>query len=84
MLIGGLLDTYEVCFEESLLEFAEKLQKTQDRLFWDKEHSGYYTTAPGNESEIVLRLKEGQHLILFYPVSQAKIILCSMSMANMV
>lgn len=67
MLIAGLLDTYEVCFDETLLQFAEKLQRIQDRLFWDKDHSGYYTTAPGNESEIVLRLKEGQHFLLILP-----------------
>lgn len=59
MLINGLLDTYEACFDEKLIQFAEKLQDIQDKLFWDENDNGYFATAAGNESEIVLRLKDG-------------------------
>jgi uncharacterized protein YyaL (SSP411 family) len=59
MLIRGLLDLYEVCFDDMLLAWAERLQDKQDSLFWDNVHGGYYTTSTVDQS-IVLRLKEDQ------------------------
>lgn len=56
--IRGLLDLYEVTFDSHWLEFAEKLQDTQDNLFLDSENGGYYSTTEDDHS-VILRLKEG-------------------------
>ena len=56
-LIQGLLDLYEASFDVGWLRFALELQETQDRLFWDAERGGYFSGA-GNDSSILLRLKE--------------------------
>ncbi|XP_066584419.1 spermatogenesis-associated protein 20 isoform X2 [Prorops nasuta] len=53
----GLIDLYEACFDEHWLELAEKLQNTQDKLFWDSSNGGYYNTTT-DDSSILLRLKE--------------------------
>ncbi|CAH1795622.1 unnamed protein product [Owenia fusiformis] len=56
-LIRSLLDLYESCYDISWLEWAAKLQRTMDSLFWDKEFGGYFTSA-ADDSSIVMRLKE--------------------------
>jgi len=56
-LIQGLLDLYEASFEVRWLQWAERLQQTMDRLFWDEARGGYFNSAAGDAS-IVLRLKE--------------------------
>ncbi|XP_069691071.1 spermatogenesis-associated protein 20 isoform X2 [Periplaneta americana] len=58
-LIRGLLDLYEACFDPSWLEWAETLQDQQDRLFWDEEGAGYFTS-PAADTSILIRLKEDQ------------------------
>ncbi|PNF43606.1 Spermatogenesis-associated protein 20 [Cryptotermes secundus] len=58
-LVRGLLDLYESCFDPSWLEWAEVLQEQQDRLFWDEEGAGYFTS-PGSDPRILIRLKEDQ------------------------
>ncbi len=56
-LIQGLLDLYEADFDPAWLQWALELQTTQDRLFWDKEHGGYFSSAEGDPS-LLLRIKE--------------------------
>ncbi len=56
-LIQGLLDLYEASFDIQWLQWAETLQETQNRLFWDKQSAGFYS-ASGKDSSILLRLKE--------------------------
>ena len=34
-LIRGLMDLYEATFEAKWVEWADKLQKKQNELFWD-------------------------------------------------
>jgi hypothetical protein len=56
-LIQGLLDLYEASFDVAWLRWAIDLQETQDRLFFDPAHGGYFSGA-GNDPSILLRLKE--------------------------
>ncbi|XP_054711085.1 spermatogenesis-associated protein 20-like [Uloborus diversus] len=58
-LVRGLLDLYEACYDPWCLEWASKLQTTQDCLFWDAADGGYYNSV-STDSSIVLRLKEDQ------------------------
>lgn len=58
-LVRGLLDLYEACYDPWCLEWASKLQTTQDCLFWDAADGGYYNSVSTDPS-IVLRLKEDQ------------------------
>lgn len=56
-LIQGLLDLYEVDFNPSWLAWAEELQGTMDKQFWDAEHGGYFGVQAGT-ADILLRMKE--------------------------
>ncbi|MEY4940643.1 MAG: hypothetical protein RIQ93_2378 [Verrucomicrobiota bacterium] len=56
-LIQGLLDLYEASFQIRWLQWAEVLQATLDRVFWDAGRGGYFNSAAG-DAAIVLRLKE--------------------------
>ncbi len=56
-LIGGLLDLYETSFDVSWLAWAIELQESQDRLFWDAQAGGYYSTS-GADPSILLRMRE--------------------------
>jgi uncharacterized protein YyaL (SSP411 family) len=64
-LIRGLLDLYEACFDPYWLEWAEVLQDQQDRLFWDDDGAGYFTS-PAGDTSILIRLKEGEFVTLRY------------------
>jgi uncharacterized protein len=55
--IQGLLDLYEASFDVSWLQFAIGLQETQDRLFFDEGHGGYFS-GTGKDTSILLRMKE--------------------------
>ena len=55
--IQGLLDLYETSFEVKWLQLAEQLQITQDRLFWDERHGGYFTST-GQDASVLIRMKE--------------------------
>ncbi len=55
--IGGLLDLYEATFDVRWLQWAERLQRTMDALFWDEAGGGYFNSRADDVS-IVLRLKE--------------------------
>ena len=52
-----MLDLYEASFDSQWLQLAEQLQATQDRLFWDDKHGGYFTST-GDDANILLRMKE--------------------------
>lgn len=56
-LISGLIDLYEATFDDAHLEWADALQQTQVRLFWDAEGHGFYST-PENQPDILVRSKE--------------------------
>ena len=56
-LIQGLLDLYETSFEVDDLNWAIALQNTQTRLFEDKSHGGFFTTAESDPA-LLLRMKE--------------------------
>lgn len=56
-LIQGLLDLYEADFDPHWLVWADRLQQTQDRLFWATPEGGYYGTT-GEDGSLFLRLRE--------------------------
>jgi uncharacterized protein YyaL (SSP411 family) len=56
-LVQALLDLYGATFEIRWLKWAEDLQETQDKLFWDEKNGGYFSTTE-EASDILLRLKE--------------------------
>eukprot|EP00898_Chlorokybus_atmophyticus_P003304 jgi/Chlat1/3975/Chrsp26S04040 len=56
-LIMGLLDLYEGTGNTDWVDWALRLQVTQDQLFWDASGGGYFNTASGDPS-ILLRMKE--------------------------
>ena len=56
-LIEGLLDLYEASFDVRWLSWAIQLQEKQDRLFWDSEHGGYFSTT-GGDSSVLLQMRE--------------------------
>ncbi|KAG7209643.1 hypothetical protein KM043_011290 [Ampulex compressa] len=55
--VKGLLDLYEASFDTHWIEWAEQLQETQNKLFWDDSGSGYFTTTKKDPS-VILRLKD--------------------------
>ena len=55
--IQGLLDLYEASFDVTWLKFALELQETQDRLFFDENTGGYFSTS-GKDKSVVLRMKD--------------------------
>ncbi|KAK8145504.1 hypothetical protein G3M48_004353 [Beauveria asiatica] len=55
--IQGLLDLFDMNGDESLIEFADALQKAQSSYFYDPA-GGFFTTKAGSSSAI-LRLKDG-------------------------
>jgi uncharacterized protein YyaL (SSP411 family) len=54
-LIEGLISLYEAGFEERWLLWARDLQKTQDELFWDAVHGGYFVSTA---AELIAKKKE--------------------------
>jgi uncharacterized protein len=55
--IRGLLDLYEASFDVEWLKFALELQETQDRLFFDANKGGYFSTS-GKDQSVFLRMKD--------------------------
>jgi uncharacterized protein YyaL (SSP411 family) len=60
LLIQGLLDLYAADFDVTHLEWAQGLQATEDRLFWDEKAGGYFDTALGQDPHVFLRTKNGE------------------------
>ncbi|XP_048970025.1 spermatogenesis-associated protein 20 isoform X2 [Canis lupus baileyi] len=58
--VRGLLDLYEASQESSWLEWALRLQDTQDRLFWDSQGGGYFCSEAELGAGLPLRLKDDQ------------------------
>ncbi|KAG8165458.1 hypothetical protein KVR01_004010 [Diaporthe batatas] len=56
-LISGLIDLYEATFDDAHLEWADSLQKTQIRLFWDGSSHGFFST-PADQPDILVRSKD--------------------------
>jgi uncharacterized protein YyaL (SSP411 family) len=48
-MIQGLLDLYEASFDLRWLNWALRLQRTQDSLFWDSKQGGYFTASASDE-----------------------------------
>ncbi|KAF2688958.1 hypothetical protein K458DRAFT_414628 [Lentithecium fluviatile CBS 122367] len=57
-LISGLLSLYEATFNDTYLRWADDLQKTQIKLFWDTQHLGFFST-PEGQADLIMRLKDG-------------------------
>ena len=57
-LISGLVDLYEASFDSNWLQFADTLQQTQIKLFWDDEKHAFFST-PANQPDILIRSKDG-------------------------
>ncbi|KAM3422758.1 hypothetical protein BST61_g242 [Cercospora zeina] len=55
--ISGLLDLYETTFDSNFLQFADTLQHTQNKLFWDDVQYGFFST-PANQPDILIRTKD--------------------------
>ncbi|MFQ5928330.1 MAG: thioredoxin domain-containing protein [Acidobacteriota bacterium] len=55
--IQGLLDLYESSLDGRWLLLAMELTETQNRLFWDAQNGGFYSTA-GKDPSILIRMKE--------------------------
>ena len=55
--VQGLLDLYEASFDLRWLNWALRLQRTQDSLFWDEQGGGYFTTA-ASEQHLLWRDRE--------------------------
>lgn len=56
-LTQGLLDLYEASFDVQWIDWAQTLQLTQDKLFYDQIKAGYFS-ATGQDPSILLRLKD--------------------------
>ena len=56
-LIQGLIDLYEASFRFSDLEWAVRLQETQDRLFLDGKSGGYFHTTADDPS-VLIRMRD--------------------------
>lgn len=57
-LISGLIELYESTFDDQYLEFADTLQTTQNKLFWDDKSGGFFSTQ-ADQADTLLRLKDG-------------------------
>ncbi len=55
--VQALIDLYETNFDVRWLAWAETLQATMDRLFWDADRGGYFNSA-ATDGDLVLRLKD--------------------------
>ena len=56
-LAWGLLELFQAGGDPDDLAWAIELQQTCDRLFWDEENGGWFSTS-GADASVLLRLKE--------------------------
>jgi uncharacterized protein YyaL (SSP411 family) len=55
-LISGLIELYQATFDSEYLRWADSLQQTQIRLFWDEKSKGFFRTS--TSPDVILRLKD--------------------------
>lgn len=55
--IAGLIDLYEATFDSGYLALADRLQRTQTKLFWDESGHGFFST-PAAQADILIRNKD--------------------------
>jgi uncharacterized protein YyaL (SSP411 family) len=55
-LISGLIELYQATFDSDYLRWADTLQQTQIKLFWDDSAGGFFRTSAS--ANVVLRLKD--------------------------
>ena len=55
--VWGLLELFQAGGDPVWLDWARELQATQNRLFWDEEGSGWFSTT-GDDPTVLLQLKE--------------------------
>jgi len=55
--VQGLLDLYEASFDVEWLKLAGDLRATQDRLFFDEKHGGYFSSS-GRDESVFVRMKD--------------------------
>ena len=55
--VWGLLELFQAGGDPVWLDWARELQATQNRLFWDEEGGGWFSTT-GDDPTVLLRLKE--------------------------
>lgn len=56
-LIDGLIELYEATFNAGYLQWAEELQQTQLRLFFDDAQGGFFSTETG-ATDVLVRSKD--------------------------
>jgi uncharacterized protein len=56
-IIFGLIELFQAGGDPGWLAWAIDLQRHQDRLFWDEESGGWFSTA-GTDPAVLLRMKE--------------------------
>ena len=55
--VWGLLELFQAGGDPVWLDWARELQATQNRLFWDAEGGGWFSTT-GDDPTVLLRIKE--------------------------
>ena len=56
-LIFGVLELFQADGDPEWLHWALALQRTQDRLFWDEQAGGWFSTT-GHDPSVLVRMKE--------------------------
>jgi uncharacterized protein YyaL (SSP411 family) len=56
-LIFGLLELFQADPDPQWLDWARRLQRRQDELFWDEADAGWFSTT-GRDPSVLLRIKE--------------------------
>ena len=56
-LVFGLLELFQADGDPEWLDWALALQRAQDRLFWDAQGGGWFSTT-GHDPSVVVRMKE--------------------------
>ena len=57
-LTHGLIDLYEADFNPVWLDWAVDLADEQIRLFYDREHGGFFMTRTRHDKNLIIRVKE--------------------------
>jgi uncharacterized protein YyaL (SSP411 family) len=63
-LTHGLIDLYEADFNLAWLDWAMDLADEQIRLFYDKEHGGFFMTGARHDKNLIMRVKEASDSVI--------------------